>query len=117
MRERRRSSRFHLQGRVRLDLGERHWEFPSADVSVGGIGVMLDSTVPGTRPAGEVGICVIDSPDLTGPVQAYVSVMRVRRIGHRYLLGLRFDSIGDEQLAVIRHFESHCRAGQALPAS
>ena len=89
MRERRRFHRFNLQGRVQLQLGGKRYEFPTADISVNGIGVMLDVAVLGAKPAGEVGTCIIESPDLAAPVEAYVSVMRIRRIGHQHLVGLR----------------------------
>lgn len=113
MRERRRSNRFHLRGKVCLDLGGKHHEFPSADLSVSGVGILLDVAVLGARPSGEVGICTIASPDLAAPVEAYVSIMRIRRVGHQHLVGLRFESISDEQLAVIRAFEAQCRARTA----
>lgn len=113
MRERRRSNRFNLQGRVCLDLGGRRYEFPSADLSVTGVGILLDVAVLGAKPSGEVGICTIESPDLSALVEAYVSVMRIRRIGHQHLVGLRFESISDEQLAIIRAFEMRCRGRTA----
>lgn len=105
VRERRRNHRFNLQGRVQLDLGGKHFEFPAADISVSGVGVMLDVAVLGAKPAGEVGICTIESPDLAATVEAYVSVMRIRRVGHQHLVGLRFESINDEQLHIIRAYE------------
>lgn len=109
MRERRRSNRFNLRGRVCLELGGRRFEFPSADLSVTGVGVLLDVAVLGAKPSGEVGVCTIESPDLSEPVEAYVSVMRIRRVGQQHLVGLRFESISDEQLAIIRAFEVRCR--------
>lgn len=109
MRERRRSNRFNLRGKVCLELGGRRFEFPSADLSDTGVGILLDVAVLGAKPSGEVGFCTIESPDLSAPVEAYVSVMRIRRVGHQYLVGLRFESISDEQLSIIRAFESVCR--------
>lgn len=106
MRERRRNHRRHLLGRVRLELGDKVFEFPAADISVSGVGVLLDLPVVGERPHGQVGICLIDSPDLAAPVEAYVSVMRIRKVGERHLLGLRFESISDEQLATIQDYEN-----------
>lgn len=105
MRERRRSSRLHLQGHVYLRLGEQDFEFPVADISVSGLGITLDVAVLGARPSGLVGICRIESPAFSMPVEAYVSVMRIRRDGHRHLVGLRFESISDEHLAVIEAYE------------
>lgn len=113
VRERRRSYRFNLRGRVRLELGGRHFELPTADISVSGVGVMLDMAVLGAKPSGEVGFCLIESPDLACPVEAYVSVMRIRRIGQQYLVGLRFESISDEQLTVIRAYQMLIRSRQA----
>lgn len=106
VRERRRSHRFNLQGKVQLQLGGKRFEFPAADISVTGVGVMLDAAALGTKPAGEVGICTIESPDLACPIEAYVSVMRIRRVGQQHLVGLRFESISDEQLEVIRAYEA-----------
>ena len=114
MRERRRSNRFNLRGRVCLDLGGKRYEFPSADLSVTGVGILLDVAVLGAKPSGEVGICTIESPDLMAPVEAYVSIMRIRRVGQQHLVGLRFESISDEQLAIIRAFEVQCRARTAV---
>jgi hypothetical protein len=113
VRERRRFNRFNLQGRVQLQLGGKTFEFPAADISVSGVGVMLDVAVLGAKPTGEVGICTIESPDLACPVEAYVSVMRIRRVGHQHLVGLRFESISDEQLQVIHAYETLIRARAA----
>lgn len=106
VRERRRANRRHLTGKVSLQLGDRLLEFPAADISVSGIGVMLDVAVFGPKPAGEVGFCRIESPDLPSVIEAYVSVMRIRRVGQQFLLGLRFESIEDEQLAAIRNYQT-----------
>ena len=106
MRERRRFHRFNLQGRVQLELGGQRFEFPAADISVTGVSVLLDVAVLGAKPAGEVGICKIESPDLANPVEAYVSIMRIRRVGNHHLVGLRFESISDEQLRVIQAYET-----------
>jgi hypothetical protein len=116
VRERRRSNRFNLRGRVCLDLGGKRYEFPSADLSVTGVGILLDVAVLGAKPSGEVGICTIESPELSAPVEAYVSIMRIRRVGQQHLVGLRFESIGDEQLVVIRTFELE-RRGRVAAAS
>ncbi|MBK7416447.1 MAG: PilZ domain-containing protein [Dechloromonas sp.] len=110
MRERRRSHRFGLHGRVQLQLGGRQFEFPMADISVTGVGVILDIAVLGAKPGGQVGICTIESTQLAGPIEAYVSVMRIRRIGRQHLVGLRFESINDEQLNLIHDYEKLARA-------
>lgn len=109
MRERRRFNRFNLQGKVQLQLGGQLFEFPAADISVSGVGVMLDVAVLGAKPTGEVGICTIESPDLASRIEAYVSVMRIRRIGHQHLVGLRFESISDEELQIIQAYETLIR--------
>ncbi len=105
MRERRRSNRLSLQGRVQLKLGGQHFEFPVADISVSGVGVRLDVAVLGSKPTGEVGSCTIESTQLGGLIEAYVSVMRIRRVGQQHLVGLRFESISDEQLSLIQRYE------------
>lgn len=112
MRERRRCRRALLKGHVHLSLGGRDYEFPLADVSVSGVGVMLDVAVFGAKPSGAVGICRIESPELVSPVEAFVSVMRIRRVGPQYLVGLRFESISDEQLHVLQAYEARGRGGQ-----
>lgn len=109
MRERRRHHRFNLHGHVRLELGGRHFEFPAADISTSGIGVLLDAAVLGGKPSGAVGHCIIESPELDGVVDAYVSVMRIRKLDEQILVGLRFESISDEQLQIIRDFEARGR--------
>lgn len=116
MRERRRSPRFNLQGRVQLQLGGKNFEFPAADISVTGVGGLLDVPVLGTKPSGEVGICTIESPDLASTVEAYVSVMRILRVGDQYLVGLRFESISDEQLKIIHAYETLIKARNARRA-
>ena len=105
MRERRRSSRVRLNGRVWLSLGELNLELPAADISVSGVGVLIDASLLGGKPGGQVGVCRIESPELGGTVEAYVSVMRIRRFGDRRLVGLRFESISDEELELIRQFK------------
>lgn len=85
-------------------MGGRRFEFRSADLSVSGVGLLLDVAVLGEQPAGEVGICTIEAPQLAQTVEAYVSIMRIRSVGEQYLVGLRFESITDEQLDVIRAF-------------
>lgn len=116
VRERRRSNRFNLQGRVQLQIGGKHFEFPAADISVTGVSVMLDMAALGAKPAGEVGTCTIESPDLATSVEAYVSVMRIRRVGYQYLVGLRFESISDEQLSIIQAYETLVKARRAKGA-
>lgn len=96
-----------------MHLGDRHFEFPAADISVSGVGVMLDVAVLGAKPTGEVGTCTIESPDLACTIEAYVSVMRIRRVGNRHLVGLRFESIDDEQLRVISDYEAGLQATAA----
>ena len=113
VRERRRFHRFNLQGRVQLDLGGKHFEFPAADISITGVGVMLDVAVLGAKRTGEVGICIIESPDLAQSVEAYVSVMRIRRVGQQHLVGLRFESISDEQLRIVQAYEALIQARKA----
>ena len=113
MRERRRAPRVYLNGKVCLSLGGRHFDLPASDISVSGIGVLLDADVFGSKPGGEVGVCRIESPDLGGLVEAYVSVMRIRRLGDRRLVGLRFESISDEELELIREYKRKCRANPA----
>lgn len=117
VRERRRYHRFNLQGKVQLELGGKKFELPAADISVSGVGVMLDVALLGARPSGEVGTCTIESPDLACPVQAYVSVMRIRRVGHQHLVGFRFESISDEQLSVIQAYEALISARRAAARS
>lgn len=109
MRERRRSPRVHLNGQVFLSLGEHRLRLPAADISVSGVGVLIDETLLGTKPSGEVGVCRIESNDLGGLIEAYVSVMRIRRLGERRLVGLRFESISDDELELIRDYKRKCR--------
>lgn len=111
MRERRRSRRAFLKGRVYLSLGGKDYEFPLADISVSGVGVMLDVAILGTKPSGAVGICRIESPELPHPVEAFVSVMRIRRLGQQFLVGLRFESISDEQLHILQAYEARASGG------
>ena len=99
MKERRRSPRVFLKGNVYLSLGGHHL----------GIGVLIDEAVFVAKPSGEVGVCRIDSPDLGGRVEAYVSIMRMRRLGERRLVGLRFESISDDELELIREYKRKCR--------
>lgn len=87
--------------------------FPAADISVSGVGVLVDENILGGKPSGEVGICRIEAPELGGGIEAYVSIMRVRRIGDVRLGGLRFESISDDELELIRQYKRKCRASPA----
>ena len=109
VKERRRSPRVRLQGQVHLQMSGRSLYFPAADISVSGVGVLVDESVLGGKPSGEVGVCRIESPELGGRIEAYVSVMRVRRIGNVRLAGLRFESISDDELELIREYKRKCR--------
>ncbi len=109
VKERRRSPRVRLQGQVHLQMSGRNLHFPAADISVSGVGVLVDESVLGGKPSGEVGVCRIESPELGGRIEAYVSVMRVRRIGNMRLAGLRFESISDDELELIREYKRKCR--------
>ena len=113
MRERRRAPRVLLNGHVTLSIGGRDLCLPAADISLSGIGVLLDAAWLGNKPSGEVGICRIESPDLGGLIEAYVSVMRIRRLGERQLVGLRFESISDEELELIREYKRKRREAPA----
>lgn len=112
MKERRRFNRFPLQGSVSLQLAGKSIEVPAADISLAGVGLFLDSALFGLKPTGEVGLCRIESPDLACVIDAYVSVMRIQRLGRRYLLGLRFESIADDYLRVIRAYQTLSRIRQ-----
>lgn len=109
VRERRRAPRVFLRGQVYLGLGGHNLELPAADISVSGVGVLIDANVLGAKPTGEVGVCRIESPDLGGTIEAYVSVMRIRRLGERRLVGLRFESISDDELELIHNYKRKCR--------
>ena len=74
---------------------------------------MIEERIFGAKPSGEVGLCRIDSPDLGGSIEAFVSVMRIRRIGSLNLVGLRFESISDDELELIREYKRKCRASPA----
>jgi len=95
-------------------MGGHCLELPSADISVSGVGVLIDASVLDARPSGEVGVCRIDSPDLGGRIEAYVSVMRIRRVGDCRLLGLRFESISDDELELIREYKRKSRVTPAV---
>jgi len=71
----------------------------------------------GTKPTGEVGSCRIESPDLACTIDAYVSVMRIQRLGKHYLIGLRFESIADEYLRVIQAYQTLCRIRERRAAA
>ena len=113
MKERRRASRVRLQGEVCLTLGGQTLTLPAADISVSGVGVLVNASILSGKPSGEVGICRIESPDLGGRIEAYVSVMRLRRIGNLRLVGLRFESISDEELELIHDYKRKCRGAPA----
>ena len=113
VKERRRSPRVRLQGEISLRLGGKTLRLPAADISVSGVGVLIEESAFGTKPSGEVGVCRIDSPDIGGPIEAFVSVMRIRRIGSLNLVGLRFESISDDELELIREYKRKCRASPA----
>jgi hypothetical protein len=102
-----------LKGHVSLSIGGHNLELPAADISVSGVGVLIDAAILGTKPSGEVGVCRIESPDLGGTIEAYVSVMRIRRLGERRLVGLRFESISDDELELIREYKRKCRENPA----
>lgn len=82
---------------------------PASDISVSGVGVLIEESILGAKPSGEVGVCRIESPDLGGTIEAYVSVMRIRRLGNLRLVGLRFESISDEELELINEYKRKCR--------
>jgi hypothetical protein len=98
VRERRRAHRVRISGNARLCFGDLRVDLPLADISVSGIGVLVEDDTLSGKPAGQVGICTIDAPDLGEPFEVYVSPMRTRRIGNVRLLGLRFESIDDAEL-------------------
>jgi len=109
VRERRRFNRFNLLGQVQLQLAGKDLRLPAADLSATGVGVLLETAIFGSKPTGEVGFCRIESPDLACPVEAYVSVMRIQKLGRQYLVGLRFESISDEYLRVIQAYQTLAR--------
>jgi len=114
VRERRRSPRICLHGHVYLSMGGHNLALPAADISVSGVGVLIDAAVFGAKPSGEVGVCRIESADLGGRIEAYVSVMRIRRLGDKRLVGLRFESISDDELELIQEYN---RKHRDIPAA
>lgn len=110
MRERRRDRRHSLSGSAFIALGDVTGEFPLLDVSASGCGVLMEQGRMAALPNGEIGTCLLESPDLACLVNAYISVMRIRPSGGAWHVGLRFESISDEQLRVIRAYESLSKA-------
>ena len=49
MRERRQAPRTDLDGQVTLTLGDEVFDFPAADISVSGVGVLVDADLLGIR--------------------------------------------------------------------
>ena len=92
VKERRRSPRVRLHGEVHLQISGLSLRIPAADISVSGVGVLLDEYVLAGKPSGEVGVCRIEAPELGG---------------------LRFESISDGDLELIRRYKRKCRAGPA----
>lgn len=90
-------------------MSGRNMEFPAADISVSGVGVLLEEGALAGKPTGEVGLCSIESPQLGGRIEAFVSIMRIRRIGNLRLAGLRFESISDDELELIREYKRKCQ--------
>lgn len=107
--ERRRNKRFDLIGTVRMDIGNKTHELPATDLSRTGVGIALDLSLLGPKPHGQVWHCIIESPDLAAPVEAYVSVMRIRHFAGKDLVGMRFESIDDENLRVVKAYETLAR--------
>jgi hypothetical protein len=95
-------------------MGGHNLALPAADISVSGVGVLIDAAVFGAKPSGEVGVCRIESADLGGRIEAYVSVMRIRRLGDKRLVGLRFESISDDELELIQEYN---RKHRDIPAA
>lgn len=114
--ERRRDKRFDLAGTMVLDAGGQRYRLPAVDISRTGLGVLLDAEILGQKPNGQVWACTIESNDLARPVQAFVSVMRIRQFRGQQLVGFRFESIDDEDLRIIRAYEmlAKIRAGRKV---
>lgn len=104
--ERRRNQRFDLIGVVRMEIGQQIHELPATDLSRTGVGVAINISLLGPKPHGQVWHCTIESPDLAKPVEAFVSVMRIRHQHGKDLVGMRFESIDDENLRVVHAYET-----------
>ncbi len=117
--ERRRNQRFDLIGVVRMDIGEQIHELPATDLSRTGVGIAIDLSLLGPKPHGQVWHCIIESPDLAAPVEAYVSVMRIRHVRGKDLVGMRFESIDDDNLRIVHAYETlaKIRARKQGPSS
>lgn len=112
MRERRRDPRFNLRGQVSLSFEGNTQILPVADISVSGIALTLSRATVLRALPGVVGMCRIESEDLAHPVEAFVSVMSTRRSGQEIMVGLRFESISDQDLGIVRAYEALYRARQ-----
>ena len=55
VKERRRSPRVRLHGEVHLQISGLSLRIPAADISVSGVGVLLDEYVLAGKPSGEMG--------------------------------------------------------------
>lgn len=104
--ERRRDRRFDLAGTVRMEIGSKTHELPATDLSRTGVGIAIDVRLLGPKPHGQVWHCVIESPDLAAPITAFVSVMRIRHSHGKDLVGLRFESIDDDNLRIVKAYET-----------
>lgn len=111
--ERRRNQRFDLIGRIHMDIGDQRYAFPLTDLSRTGVGVAMDIALLGPKPHGQVWHCLIEAEDLAAPVEAFVSLMRIMKRAGRDLLGLRFESITDEDMRIVLAYEALARARQS----
>lgn len=89
VKERRRSPRVRLHGEVHLQISGLSLRIPAADISVSGVGVLLDEYVLAGKPSGEVGVCRIEAPELGGLRQHHAGTPHRQRATGR--LALRVD--------------------------
>lgn len=115
--ERRRNQRYDLIGTIRMEIGREIHTFPLTDLSRTGVGIAIDVRLLGPKPHGQVWHCHIESPDLAAPIEAFVSVMRIRHFQGKDLVGLRFESIDDEHLRIVRAYETLARTRARQGAS
>lgn len=111
--DRRQYRRSPLAGDVMVRLDGVEGDFPLADISLAGVCVEFDRIKDGETVCGRYGVCRIEAPDLACPIEALISVRRIRKVGRAWQAGMRFESISEEHRRVILAYQALSRARQS----
>lgn len=102
----RHNNRYFLTGQARLESLNQVVEANLVDVSLGGIGLAIDSLWQSPANMRRTWLCTVSSPDLPQDIRCLVRMVRRNTARSSTVLGCLIVDIDDQNLALLKAFRA-----------